>query len=76
LHGCRRKIRQCADLQLTRPRPGGIFGIPIEDRLSMPIRSALATAACALGADAGARGGFGIITTIITTTTRMRGASG
>ena len=42
----------------------------------MPIRSALATAACALGADAGARGGFGIITTIITTTTRMRGASG
>lgn len=42
----------------------------------MPTRSALATAARALRADAGARVGLGMITTITTITTRTRGASG
>lgn len=42
----------------------------------MPSRSALATATRAFGAEARARGGFEMMTTIITITTRMRGASG
>lgn len=69
-------MRGAADLLLTRGGGRGSFGIPIEDKLSMPTGTAVTTAARASGAEAGTRGGLGMITTIITITTRMRGASG
>jgi hypothetical protein len=53
-----------------------IFGIPIEDVLSMPTRRQLPTETRAHGAAAAARTVFGTAMTIITISTRMRGASG